>query len=86
MGLIERREGKYRARYRDPLGRQRSRTFSRKEDAARFLREQQVDVERGRWIDPRGADMPLAEWAQEFLKLARRLSPLTQQTYRRDLG
>ena len=29
--------------------------------------------------------MPLAEWAEEFLSLARRLSPTTQETYRRDL-
>ena len=27
----------------------------------------------------------VAEWAEEFLSLARRLSPLTQQTYRRDI-
>lgn len=85
MGFIEKREGRYRARYRDPLGRQRCETFSRKADAERFLREQQVEMERGRWIDPAGADQPLAQWAEEFLALARRLSPSTQQTYRRDL-
>ncbi|MGO9560608.1 MAG: hypothetical protein ACLPYW_16175 [Acidimicrobiales bacterium] len=48
MGFIERRNGRYRARYRDPLGRQLSETFSRKLDAERFLREVQVDIERGR--------------------------------------
>ena len=32
MGFIERRNGRYRARYRDPLGR-----LSRKLDAERFL-------------------------------------------------
>ena len=51
MGFIERRNGRYRARYRDPLGRQLSETFSRKLDAERFLREVQVDIERGRWLD-----------------------------------
>lgn len=85
MGFIEKREGRYRARYRDPLGGPRCETFSRKADAERFLREQQVEMERGRWIDPAGADQPLAQWAEEFLLLARRLSPSTQQTYRRDL-
>jgi integrase len=85
MGHLEKRNGRYRARYRDPLGRQRCETFSRKADAERFLREMQVDIERGRWIDPAGADMPLAVWAEEFLQLARRLSPSTQQTYRRDI-
>ena len=85
MGFIEKRRGRYRARYRDPLGRQRSETFTRKADAERFLREMQVDIERGRWIDPAGADVALATWAEEFLSLARRLSPSTQETYARDL-
>jgi integrase len=85
MGFIEKRSGRYRARYRDPLGHQRSETFTRRADAERFLREMQVDIERGRWIDPRGAEAPLESWAAEFLSLARRLSPTTQETYRRDL-
>lgn len=85
MGFIERRSGHYRARYRDPLGRQLSETFSRKADAERFLREVQVDMERGRWLDPNGAQLTVQEWSEEFLSLARRLSPTTQQTYRRDL-
>jgi hypothetical protein len=35
MGFVEKRpnDRNYRARYRDPLGRQRCRTFSRKADA-----------------------------------------------------
>ncbi|CAN5184863.1 hypothetical protein BH18ACT4_BH18ACT4_12090 [soil metagenome] len=85
MGFIERRDGRYRARYGDPLGRQRCETFTRKADAERYLREMQVDIERGRWIDSAGADVALAVWAEEFLRLARRLSPSTQQTYKRDL-
>src|SRR3546814_10660134 len=40
---------------------------------------------RGLWVDPRDAEMPLAVWAEEFLSLCRRLSPTTQETYRRDL-
>lgn len=36
MGFVEKRSGRYRARYRDPLGRQRSGTFTRKADAERF--------------------------------------------------
>ncbi len=86
MGFIERRNGRYRARYRDPLGGQRCETFTRKADAERYLREKQVEIERGQWLDPRGADVPLSVWAEEFLALARRLSPTTQATYRRDLS
>ena len=84
MPDIERGDG-YRARYRDPLGRRRSKTFTRKSDAERFLREARFEMERGHWLDPRNAEMALASWAVEFLSLARRLSPTTQETYNRDL-
>lgn len=82
MGYVEKRGRRYRARYRDPLGRQRSKSFTLKADADRFVREMDVSVERGSWLDPRTADIPVAEWAKEFLALARRLSPTTLQTYR----
>lgn len=85
MGHIEKRRDRYRARYRDALGKQRVKTFTRKGDAERFLRETQVDLDRGQWLDPAGADIALATWATEFLSLARRLSPSTQETYKRDL-
>jgi integrase len=39
----------------------------------------------GTWIDPGLAETPLAHWSEEFLALARRLAPGTQETYRRDL-
>jgi hypothetical protein len=86
LGYIERRSGKYRGRYRDPLGRAHSKTFTRKADADRFVREMETEKERGNWIDQRGADQPLAQWAEEFLQLCRRLAPKSQETYRRDLN
>jgi integrase len=85
MAHIEKQRGKYRARFTDPLGRVHSKSFARKMDAERFLREVQVDKDRGLWVDPRDAQMPLAQWAQTFLSLCRRLSPTTQETYRRDI-
>ncbi len=86
-GFIEKRAGErgYRARYRDPLGEQRSKTFARKADAERFLIEMESDKACARWIDPRSAEMPVATWAEEFLRLCRRLSPTTLEAYRRDL-
>jgi len=65
MGSIERRSGKYRARYRDSLGRAHSKTFIRKADADRFILEMETEKQRGNWIDPRKADQPVAEWAEE---------------------
>ena len=85
MASIDRRSGKFRVPYRDPAGHHRSHTFTRKADADRFAREVEVDRDRGQWTDPRGADIPLQQWAETFTTLARSLSPTTQQTYRRDL-
>jgi integrase len=85
MGHVRKERGRYRARYRDPLGRPQSKTFTRKADAERFILEVELDKQRGNWIDPRDGDLPLAVWADTFLSLARRLSPTTQDTYRRDL-
>ncbi len=85
MGFIEKRSGGYRARYRDPLGRLTSKTFTRKADAERWTKEMEVAIERGDWLDPPSAQVPLATWAEEYLSLARRLSPSTQETYERDL-
>jgi Phage integrase, N-terminal SAM-like domain len=85
LGYIEKQRGKYRARYPDPLGLVTSTAFAGKADAQRFLMEMEVDKSRGDWIDPRNADMPLAQGSEEFLALVRRLSPRTRQTYRRDL-
>ena len=65
MGFIEKRSGGYQARYRDPLGHLTSKTFTRKADAERWAREMEVDMERGDWLDPRGAQVPLATWAEE---------------------
>ncbi len=81
MPQIDKRGQRYRARYYDPLGRRHSKTFVRKADAERFLRELRVEMDRGHWLDPKGAELTVAEWSEEFLQLARRLSPTTQATY-----
>lgn len=53
MGNVQRRpDGKYRARYRDPSGRERARHFARKIDAQRFLATVESDKLRGQYVDP----------------------------------
>jgi hypothetical protein len=86
MASVEKRSGAYRVKYRDPLGRQQSRSFARKLDADRFAREVEVEKDRGAWLNPRDAEMAVGDWAAEFLLLCRRLSPTTQETYTRDLN
>jgi hypothetical protein len=41
MGYVSKERGRYRGRYRDPLGRSHSKTFRRKGDAERYI----LDVE-----------------------------------------
>ena len=52
MSYVQKRNGRYRARYRDPLGRMTSATFDLKADAQGFLGEMETDKFRGTWIRP----------------------------------
>ena len=53
MAHIEKRgEQRYRVRYRDPTGRERSKTFTRRRDAQRFRAVVEDELARGTWIDP----------------------------------
>ena len=71
MGHIERRvwsgKASYRARYRDPAGRERSKSFSRKADAERWLAEVEHTKTRGMWTDPRPRPYPLRGLARRLV-------------------
>jgi hypothetical protein len=47
--------GTYRARWFDPAGKQRSKSFARERDAVRFLRNVESDIDRGTYIDDKAA-------------------------------
>lgn len=67
MAFIEKRKnGRYRARYRGPDGRERSRTFDRKLDANAWVTSQEAAGDRGEWTDPTLGNTPFAEWAARF--------------------
>ena len=86
MASIERQtNGKWRARYRDPSGRSRSKTFNRKADARRFLDSTGVEVERGEWVDWRLRRSRFDEWAISFEQQLVRLAPTTARRYRQIL-
>ncbi|HEY2550113.1 MAG TPA: tyrosine-type recombinase/integrase [Streptosporangiaceae bacterium] len=77
MGHIEdrwRRAGRkgtgrrWRVRYLDPAGRERSRSFDRKVDAERFLVQVAAEVQRGTWIDPAKARTTLRRQAADRLE------------------
>ena len=70
-GWIEDRHGRtgrrWRARYRGPDGRIRSRSFDRKVDADRWLVARLGSIDRGDWIAPEAGDIPLTEAADAWL-------------------
>jgi hypothetical protein len=82
MGSVDRRpSGRWRARYWDPEGRQRSQTFDRKGDAERFLQRNGADLQRGEWIDPALRRVLFIEWAEQWWQTTTRLRPSTRRGY-----
>jgi integrase len=68
MAHIEKRGPKrWRARYRGPDGRERSKTFSRRVDAERFLTSIEADKARGEWTDPRLGRERFADYATRWV-------------------
>lgn len=59
--------GTYRAFWRDPAGRQRSKNFDTKREATRFLAEIQVSVIRGLYVDPHAGRTTFGEYAQRWM-------------------
>lgn len=67
MSDIDRRRGKYVARWRDPDGRQRSRSFNRAGDARRWLAEVEASLARGVYVDHAAGKLTLGEYAAGWL-------------------
>ena len=77
--------GRYKARYRDHLGRSRSQTFRLKKDATDFLKTVGADIVRGAYMDPRLGRITFAEWSHHWLETKVNLRPGTVARYRRVL-
>lgn len=83
MGFIEKREsGKFRARWRDPDGALRTKTFTTERDALRHLRNMEVDVDRGVYVDDSAGRITFAAYAEEYFAVAR--TALARTAYARD--
>jgi integrase len=88
MAHIEKRSDRrkpWRVRYRDPTGRERSRSFARKVDADRFMATVQADLIRGDWTDPRLSQVTVDEWAERWLRTKAHLKPKTLAGYQSNL-
>ncbi|HET9116940.1 MAG TPA: tyrosine-type recombinase/integrase [Pseudonocardiaceae bacterium] len=91
MGSVEKRARRlpdgspgpvrWRARYRDVHGRTRSRTFTRKLDAERFLERNGTELQRGEWIDPSVRRTSFNEWADAWWPTTSKLRPNTRRGY-----
>lgn len=71
MGSIRKHGAGYEARYRDPGGRQRGKSFRTKTEAKAFLAQVESDRHRGMFIDPQLGRARFIEWAAEWWERAR---------------
>jgi integrase len=73
--------GKWQARWRDPGGRERVRTFRLKGEAEKFLSTIEAAKVRGSYVDPSLGRVTFGSYTEEFLASAVDLRPSTRATY-----
>ena len=89
MGHIEDRRDQgrgWRARYRGPDHRERSKSFKRRIDAERFLASVEVSLIEGSWVDPKLGKIRFDEFAERVFSSRMNLRPSTRtrdETYLR---
>jgi integrase len=71
----------WRARYRGPDGRERSKHFTRKLDADRWLAGVEVAKARGEWIDPAMSRVTVGSWCESWLQTQQQLKATTRVRY-----
>jgi integrase len=79
--MIGRRGSSWRARYRGPDGRERSKSFARKSDAERWLTQQRSLMAQGGWTDPALGRITFGEYAEAWLESRADLKPKTRHQY-----
>ena len=72
------RSGRWQVRYRDPSGRERSKTFERKMDANRFAATVTADVLRADYIDPQAGKVTVGEFAARWVATRSHLAQSTR--------
>jgi len=79
--MIEKRGNAWRARYRGPDRRERSKSFQRKSDAERWLAHQRHLVAQGDWTDPALGRITFGDYATAWLDSRADLKPKTRHQY-----
>src|SRR4051794_16598501 len=64
--ISKHQNGRWRARYRDDVGKEHARHFLRKVDAQRWLDEVTASVLTGNYVDPRAGKVTFAEYAKAW--------------------
>src|SRR4051812_6896660 len=84
MGSVQRRDrNRWKARYRGPDGKERSKMFTTQREANDWLALRTVDMRRGDWTDPRLAQVTVGDWGRIWLeRKAVRAKPSTVEGYR----
>ena len=79
MGWIQKRPDRdgYVARWKDPGGKRRAKSFRTKGEAARFLAQTEASKIQGDYVDPRRSKITVEAWAEEFRRLRARRRPGT---------
>jgi len=80
----EHKASRFQARYRDPDGRQVSKSFRRKIDARRWLDETTADLVTGRYVSPRSGTVRLRDYATRWLN-SQTFDPSTREGTERRL-
>jgi hypothetical protein len=82
MASIKKRpDGRWRARYRDPAGKEHAKHFERKVDAERWLDGLRGDLARGEYVDPKRGRLTAGEWADTWMSGRVHLKPKTLASY-----
>ena len=79
------RGSKWKARYTDPAGRDRRRTFERKMDAEKFLERIGTEMQTSEWIDPKTTKSRFDDWVEVWWKTTVKLAPSTRRGYEKML-
>ena len=76
------RDGRWLARWRDPGGFQRKKSFDRRVDAERWLDQMRAQMHRGQYIDPRAGTVLVGDLARTWAGGLSHLKESTAATYR----
>jgi len=79
--IAKREDGRWRARYRDPHGTERSRHFVRRIDAQAWLDAVTTEVQTGTYVDRAKGKITVGEWSKRWLSGQAHLKPSTYERY-----